>query len=94
MTLQVMHEYEMVCQLLDFMQACLKKKKNMQACFKTKKNMQACLKKKYAGLRDGSLPMHGLGYGLPLSRLYARYVSTLCNGSVQLSSLPGFKKGP
>ena len=26
-----------------------------------------------AGLSADTLPMHGLGYGLPLSRLYARY---------------------
>jgi len=37
------------------------------------------------GLRDGSLPMHGLGYGLPLSRLYARYFK----GDIVMASVDG-----
>jgi len=39
-----------------------------------------------AGLSAESLPMHGLGYGLPLSRLYARYFK----GDIQIASVDGF----
>ena len=38
-----------------------------------------------AGLSSENLPMHGLGYGLPLSRLYARYF----NGDLQIASVDG-----
>jgi len=39
-----------------------------------------------AGLAAGSLPMHGLGYGLPLSRLYARYFK----GDIKIASVDGY----
>jgi len=38
------------------------------------------------GLSAGNLPMHGLGYGLPLSRLYARYF----RGDIKISSVDGY----
>jgi len=38
-----------------------------------------------AGLSAETLPMHGLGYGLPLSRLYARYFK----GDIQIASVDG-----
>lgn len=38
------------------------------------------------GLSSESLPMHGLGYGLPLSRLYARYFK----GDIKVGSVDGF----
>jgi len=38
------------------------------------------------GLAAAALPMHGLGYGLPLSRLYARYFM----GDIKLASVDGF----
>eukprot|EP00092_Neocalanus_flemingeri_P026010 GFUD01028191.1.p1 GENE.GFUD01028191.1~~GFUD01028191.1.p1 ORF type:complete len:296 (-),score=72.04 GFUD01028191.1:149-1036(-) len=38
-----------------------------------------------AGLSAETLPMHGLGYGLPLSRLYARYFK----GDIQIASVHG-----
>merc|ERR1719150_479028 len=38
-----------------------------------------------AGLSSDNLPMHGLGYGLPLSRLYARYFK----GDLQIASVHG-----
>jgi len=39
-----------------------------------------------AGLSSETLPMHGLGYGLPLSRLYARYF----RGDIQIASVDGY----
>lgn len=39
-----------------------------------------------AGLSGDSLPMHGLGYGLPLSRLYSRYFK----GDIQIASVDGY----
>jgi len=39
-----------------------------------------------AGLAAGNLPMHGLGYGLPLSRLYARYFK----GDIKIASVDGY----
>lgn len=39
-----------------------------------------------AGLESQNLPMHGLGYGLPLSRLYARYFK----GDIQIASVDGY----
>jgi len=39
-----------------------------------------------AGLSAGTLPMHGLGYGLPLSRLYARYFK----GDVKIACVDGY----
>jgi len=39
-----------------------------------------------AGLGAENLPMHGLGYGLPLSRLYARYFK----GDIKIASVHGF----
>merc|ERR1739845_81191 len=39
-----------------------------------------------AGLASELLPMHGLGYGLPLSRLYARYFK----GDIQIASVDGY----
>ena len=39
-----------------------------------------------AGLSSENLPMHGLGYGLPLSRLYARYFK----GDIVISSVDGY----
>jgi len=38
------------------------------------------------GLSSEALPMHGLGYGLPLSRLYARYFK----GDIKVASMDGF----
>lgn len=38
------------------------------------------------GLSSEALPMHGLGYGLPLSRLYARYFK----GDIKVGSVDGF----
>jgi pyruvate dehydrogenase kinase 2/3/4 len=38
------------------------------------------------GLGDEALPMHGLGYGLPLSRLYARYFK----GDIVMASVDGY----
>merc|ERR1740131_131869 len=38
------------------------------------------------GLSAETLPMHGLGYGLPLSRLYARYFK----GDIKVGSVDGF----
>ena len=40
-----------------------------------------------AGLSAETLPMHGLGYGLPLSRLYARYFK----GDIQIASVDGYR---
>ena len=40
----------------------------------------------YDGLSAETLPMHGLGYGLPLSRLYARYFK----GDIQIASVDGY----
>jgi len=37
------------------------------------------------GTTSHSTPMHGLGYGLPLSRLYARYFG----GEIQIQSMDG-----
>jgi len=39
-----------------------------------------------AGLSADKLPMHGLGYGLPLSRLYARYFK----GDIKIASVDGY----
>jgi len=39
-----------------------------------------------AGISASTLPMHGLGYGLPLSRLYARYF----RGDIKVASVDGF----
>jgi len=39
-----------------------------------------------AGLTAETLPMHGLGYGLPLSRLYARYFK----GDIKIASVDGY----
>merc|ERR1712123_78978 len=39
-----------------------------------------------AGLSAETLPMHGLGYGLPLSRLYVRYFK----GDIQIASVDGY----
>jgi len=39
-----------------------------------------------AGLSAETLPMHGLGYGLPLSRLYARYF----RGDIKIASVDGY----
>jgi len=39
-----------------------------------------------AGITASTLPMHGLGYGLPLSRLYARYF----RGDIKVASVDGF----
>ena len=42
------------------------------------------------GLAAAQLPMHGLGYGLPLSRLYARWAAVLkFHHHFLLPSLPG-----
>lgn len=38
------------------------------------------------GLAAAALPMHGLGYGLPLSRLYARYFK----GDIKVASVDGY----
>jgi len=38
------------------------------------------------GLAGSALPMHGLGYGLPLSRLYARYFK----GDIKVASVDGY----
>lgn len=38
------------------------------------------------GISASTLPMHGLGYGLPLSRLYARYF----RGDIKVVSVDGF----
>jgi len=38
------------------------------------------------GLTASALPMHGLGYGLPLSRLYARYFK----GDIKIASVDGY----
>jgi len=38
------------------------------------------------GISASTLPMHGLGYGLPLSRLYARYF----RGDIKVASVDGF----
>jgi len=40
----------------------------------------------YGGLAMSNIPMHGLGYGLPLSRLYARYF----RGDISISSVDGY----
>jgi len=38
------------------------------------------------GGAGGTTPMHGLGYGLPLSRLYARYLG----GDIKVASMDGY----
>merc|ERR1711874_385932 len=38
------------------------------------------------GLQSEKLPMHGLGYGLPLARLYVRYFQ----GDIRLVSVDGY----
>ena len=55
-----------------------------------------------AGLSADTLPMHGLGYGLPLSRLYARYfrqirflslalkLFTDSRGDIKIASVDGY----